>query len=36
MINIKDLTFAYEKHNVLDKINFKADAGQLVAVLGKN
>ena len=36
MIEIKDLTFAYEKVNVLDGINFSAKEGQLIAVLGKN
>lgn len=36
MIKIQDLTFAYEKEKVLNHINFEAQEGQLVAVLGKN
>ena len=36
MIKISGLTFAYEKTPVLEQIDFTAQKGQLIAVLGKN
>lgn len=36
MIEIKDLHFAYEKHEVLCNINLKINQGDFVAVLGNN
>ncbi len=36
MIKIKDLVFAYDKEKVLNGIDFRAEKGQLIAVLGKN
>lgn len=36
MIQVKNLTFAYDKTPVLDDISFKLEPGQLVAVLGPN
>ena len=36
MIEIKNLSFSYREHPVLNGLNFSADRGQLVAVLGPN
>lgn len=35
-IDIKKLSFSYNKHSVLKNINFCADVGELIAVLGPN
>lgn len=35
-IKIKDLSFSYGKHKVLDNISFSAETGSLLAVLGPN
>ena len=36
MIEIKDLAFSYKEKEVLKNISFAADAGDILAILGKN
>ena len=36
MIEIKDLAFSYKEKEVLKNISFSADAGDILAILGKN
>ncbi|MGN0702860.1 MAG: ABC transporter ATP-binding protein [Lentihominibacter sp.] len=36
MIDVRNLTFAYDKEKVLDDLSFSLGSGQLVAVLGPN
>jgi len=36
VIDIRDLSFSYGEHKVLDKVSFSAGDGQFVAVLGPN
>ena len=36
MIDVRGLTFAYDKVKVLDNMSFSLGSGQLVAVLGPN
>ena len=36
MLSVRDLSFAYRKTTVLDRVSFTADAGRLLAILGKN
>lgn len=36
ILSVRDLSFAYRKTPVLDRITFTADAGELLAILGPN
>ena len=36
MIEVRNLSFAYKKKNVLEDISFATGEGQLIAVLGSN
>ena len=36
MLEVKNLTFAYGDHLVLDDISFSLDKGEMIAVLGAN
>ncbi|MCK5541986.1 MAG: ABC transporter ATP-binding protein [Desulfobacterales bacterium] len=36
ILNINDLTFKYNSHNVLNNINFSVEKGEILAILGPN
>ena len=36
ILNINDLTFKYNSHNVLNNINFRVEKGEILAILGPN
>jgi len=36
MIEIKDLSFSYGRHNVLEQVSFQVSPGECVGILGNN